>query len=169
MEKPVSPPAAEHTRVKRQRPQRRCWRVSPWSGQEVSMTSKKIRIAGDAAAAPKVRGRPFQPGNPGRPKGARNKLSYAFFTDIYEVWLAEGKKAIKDTIKSKPADFLRVVASVLPKHVEITEGMFDGISDEELAELLAAARAALAACDGPGDGDQAAGGTKPAGGVSSVH
>jgi hypothetical protein len=36
------------------------------------------------APATRVIGRPFQPGNPGRPKGSRNKLSEDFVAALYD-------------------------------------------------------------------------------------
>ena len=57
----------------------------------------------------------FKPGNPGRPKGSRNKLGEAFIEDLHAAWKKHGMAAIEATIKNQPAQFLKVVARVLPK------------------------------------------------------
>lgn len=100
--------------------------------------------------------RPGQSGNPaGRAKGSRNKLGEAFILALHDDFQAHGVAAIETVRKDRPHEYLKVVASILPKQVEIKEGAFDGVSDEELAALVAAARSALGVADdgGPGDGD----------------
>ena len=61
---------------------------------------------------------PGQSGNPaGRTKGSRNKLSDAFLEDLLAAWEANGKTAIESVIRDRPQDFLKVVASILPKEI----------------------------------------------------
>jgi hypothetical protein len=43
----------------------------------------------------------------------------------------------------KPAEYVKVVASLAPKQVEIKENAFDGLTDAELDALIVAARDAL--------------------------
>jgi hypothetical protein len=65
--------------------------------------------------------KPGQSGNPkGRPKGARNKLSEQFIADLHESWLALGKAAITTVAWTDPSTYLRVVASLVPKDIEVT-------------------------------------------------
>lgn len=59
----------------------------------------------------------FKPGNPGRPKGARNKLGEAFLEDLLTAWTDKGIEAIQRVIIERPQDFLKVVASILPKEI----------------------------------------------------
>jgi len=107
----------------------------------------------------------FKPGNPGRPKGSRNKLGEAFLTDLLEDWQENGKAAIAQTRTEKPAEYVKVVASILPKQVEIREDLFDGLSDEQLAAIIALAdREAESIADAG-----AANGEEPAAGVSPLH
>ena len=54
----------------------------------------------------------------GRPKSARSKLSESFLVDLHDVFLEKGKAAIEEVCKDKPAEFLRVIAAVLPKQLE---------------------------------------------------
>ena len=43
----------------------------------------------------------FQPGNPGKPKGARNKLQEDFLKDILAAWEKSGSEAIDAMIADK--------------------------------------------------------------------
>ena len=54
----------------------------------------------------------------GRPKSARSKLSESFLVDLHDVFLERGKAAIEEVCKDKPAEFLRVIAQLLPKQLE---------------------------------------------------
>ena len=94
----------------------------------------------------------FKPGqiaNPkGRPKGSRNKLGEDFVSALQEDFQLHGKKVIVEVRTDRPADYLKIIASILPKQLEIKEGSFDGISDEQLAALVMAARSALGIIEG---------------------
>lgn len=63
--------------------------------------------------------KPGQSGNPaGRPKGARNKFEEEFLKDFLASWQEHGKAVIERVIEERPTDFLKVAATILPKHVE---------------------------------------------------
>lgn len=133
-------------------------------------------MASDGEPAPeKHRGlteawKPGQSGNPsGRPKGSRNKLGDAFIADLHAAWQTQGAKVIERVIEERPQDFLKVVASLLPKQIEVREGAFDSLGDEELAALVVAARSALAVVGGGGTGSGDQEEPQPAVGVSAVH
>lgn len=112
----------------------------------------------------------FQPGNPGRPKGSRNKLGEAFLADLLTDWEAHGKVAIEATRESKPDAYLKVVASILPKEMNLRVNDFDDLTDEQLARRLAAITAQLANGGfGAGDGVEAAEVPQPTGGVSTLQ
>ena len=64
------------------------------------------------------------PRSPGRPKGARNRLAYRVFEDIFKHWcepampgskLCKGQEALETLYRDKPGEYLRLTASVLPK------------------------------------------------------
>ena len=111
-----------------------------------------------------------QSGNPaGRPKGSRNKLGEDFVRALQEDFTEHGKSVIATVRAEKPADYLKVVASLLPKQVEIKEGAFDGVSDEQLAALVAAARSALGTFEQGAGRDDAAAGPQQAQGVSTLQ
>ena len=81
-----------------------------------------------------------QSGNPGgRPKGSRNKLSEDFFQDLYDVWQAFGKPALETMAMLYPAEFVRLVASLMPKEPEatITPVAMERLSNAQLDALIA--------------------------------
>jgi len=79
----------------------------------------------------------FGPGNPGRPKGARNKLGEAFIEALHDDFNQYGVEAIQKTRTEKPDQYLKVIASLLPKDVNlnITDDTSE-MSDDELAERI---------------------------------
>jgi hypothetical protein len=92
---------------------------------------------------------PGHAGMGGRPRGSRNKLGQAFIADLYVHWTKNGSAVIAAAAKRNPAAYLRVVASLLPKRLEIeNDDPFDGVSDEELAKMIAYCRNALGLPEG---------------------
>lgn len=77
--------------------------------------------AENTANEQRVVGRPFKPGqsgNPaGRPKGARSKLGEAFVDALLNDWHTNGVQAIIDMREERPGDYVKVVASLLPKEI----------------------------------------------------
>ena len=96
---------------------------------------------------------PGSNGGNGRPRGARGKLGEDFLEALHANFLAHGADAIDVVRIEKPDAYLKIIASILPKHLELRESAFDGVSDHELSALVAAAREALAANES--DGEQA--------------
>jgi hypothetical protein len=63
---------------------------------------------------------PGQSGNPkGRPVGSRNKLSQALIEALYVDWMEHGPAAIVRVRAERPADYLRIVAALVPQRIEI--------------------------------------------------
>lgn len=87
----------------------------------------------------------------GRPKGSRNRLGEAFIQALHDDFMVNGVEAIKTVRAERPHEYLKVVASLLPKQVEIKESAFDGVSDEELAAIIVAARSALGVAEDGGE------------------
>ena len=78
-----------------------------------------------------------QSGNPrGRPKGSRNKISEAFLADLYEDWEGNGVEVIRQVREERPADYLKVVASVLPKDLNVNVNPLDMMTDEQLRNYV---------------------------------
>ena len=83
--------------------------------------------------------KPGQSGNPkGRPKGSRNKLSEQFFRDLCDVWEAFGKPALMAMAWTDPVAFVRVVAQLMPKDVEVavTNIRAERMTSGELERLI---------------------------------
>jgi hypothetical protein len=80
----------------------------------------------------------------GRAKGARNKISTAFLEALAKDFEDHGEAAIKIVRIEKPAEYVKVIASILPKEFEITESRLMEIPDDELDILLDYARRRLA-------------------------
>jgi hypothetical protein len=109
--------------------------------------------------------KPGQSGNvKGRPLGARSKLGEDFVRALAEDFKANGIAVIATVRAEKPDQYLKVIASLLPKEVEIKRQTLDGLTDDELAAGLEAVRAIIGA--GVSAGDCAAQG---ADGPSGVH
>lgn len=79
----------------------------------------------------------FKPGNPGRPKGTRNKLAETFFDALHKDFLVHGASAIVGAREESPLGYLKVVASVIPQKLEI-EKVASQVTDEELVEIIRA-------------------------------
>ena len=102
---------------------------------------------------------PGQSGNPsGRPTGARNKLSEDFVQALSEDFAAHGKGAIIKTRDEKPDQYLKVIASLLPRDVNLTVNEFEGKSDDDIRRELRELAGTLAAFVGiESDTDEAEG------------
>jgi hypothetical protein len=64
----------------------------------------------------------FLPGNSGlggRPKGSRNKLGEAFLEDLRDSWIEQGPRALARCAEDDPAGYCRIVASLMPRDVDI--------------------------------------------------
>ncbi len=97
----------------------------------------------------------FKPGNPGRPKGSRNKLGEDFIAALHEDFQANGTAAIIKVRSEKPDQYLQDIASIVPKDLNVNVNNFDGMSDDELRSELRELAASLAAFvgDGADEGD----------------
>ncbi len=61
------------------------------------------------------------PGGPGRPKGSRHKLGEEFIAALCADFTKHGEKAIKKLQELSPGEYLRVIASILPKDINISQ------------------------------------------------
>jgi hypothetical protein len=88
--------------------------------------------------------KPGQSGNPAGPKGSRNKPSEEFFQDLYDVWRAFGKPALETMAMLYPAEFVRMVASLIPKEPETTtRPVMERLSNAQLDALIAELQSGL--------------------------
>ena len=62
-----------------------------------------------------------QSGNPaGRPKGARSRFGEKFIDDFQAVWDEHGMSALHEVALTRPSDFVKVAAQMLPKDATLT-------------------------------------------------
>lgn len=97
---------------------------------------KPRKYAGNTRPDGRPVGSPFEKGNSGRPKGSRNRLSEAFIEALADDFDAHGPVVIETVRLEKPDQYLKVIASILPKDLKLTVNEFDGMSDAELIERL---------------------------------
>jgi hypothetical protein len=69
----------------------------------------------------------FKPGMPspnpaGRPKGSRNKLSENFISALQSSFDRSGEAAIEAVLTESPGEYLRIIASIVPKQFGLEEG-----------------------------------------------
>jgi hypothetical protein len=106
---------------------------------------------------------PGQSGNPkGRPVGARSKLGEQFLEAMQADFEAHGAAAIITVRQDKPEHYLKVIASILPKDLNINVNQMDSMTDDQLIERIRALDATIRPfLDSQGE-DGALGGDRPA-------
>lgn len=72
----------------------------------------------------------------GRPKGARNKLAENFLADVLAEWESHGAVAVSDMREKNPGDFVKMVASLLPKEMTLNVNNDIEMTDDELRERI---------------------------------
>lgn len=86
--------------------------------------------------------KPGQSGNPaGRPKGARAKLGEDFLNALRDDFETNGPAVIQAVRSEKPDQYLKVIASILPKEIELTADVVVMTKEQRDAAVAAAARA----------------------------
>jgi hypothetical protein len=80
----------------------------------------------------------FKSGNigGGRPKGARNKLGEQFISDLYADWQEHGVETLAKVRSEKPDQYLKVVASILPKDLNVNINQMDDLTDDQLIQRI---------------------------------
>ena len=95
----------------------------------------------------------FDPRRPQHRRGhSRNKLTTKFLEAICEDFEQHGAKAIEDARAQDPLGYVKVVASIVPKELEIKRPLED-LSDDELTAGIAFLRSRLAEATGSGETD----------------
>jgi hypothetical protein len=51
---------------------------------------------------------------------------------LYADWCEHGVAAIEKVRQERPADYLKIIASIIPKEVHVGERSFEDVGDEEL-------------------------------------
>jgi hypothetical protein len=76
------------------------------------------------------------PKSPGRPVGARNKLGEAFIEALHDDFAEHGVAAIQVVRAEKPDQYLKVIASLLPKDVNLNVNNEIEMTDDELRQRI---------------------------------
>jgi hypothetical protein len=93
----------------------------------------------------------FLPGNPGRPKGSRNKLAGHVIEDVLKFWnqpvegtsgRTRGQAALMMSFRTNPGEFLRFVSGLLPREL-ILENVMGELDDDGIDDLLVSLRRRL--------------------------
>lgn len=84
------------------------------------------------------------PKSPGRPIGARAKLGEAFLEALKEDFEAHGVAAVQKVREEKPDQYLKVIASLMPKDVNLNWNGEVEMTDDELIERIRDLSAAFA-------------------------
>jgi len=86
----------------------------------------------------------FQPGHTGRPRGTRNKLAARVIEDIFAHWtepvapgsdVSKGQEALRALHLEKPGEYLRLIASVLPREF-LFEATVTELNDDDVDDLI---------------------------------
>lgn len=81
----------------------------------------------------------------GRPKGSRNKLGEDFISALQESFNQHGPATIEQVRQERPHEYLKVVASILPKELNVRTDALNEMSDDDLAAILGAVQSAVLA------------------------
>jgi len=92
----------------------------------------------------------FLPGHSaGRPRGARNRLQSSFLHALASDFEAHGAAAIKICRMEEPGRYVQIIASLMPKELEVAHNALSELSDEDLDEMIVKLRAELANTEKP--------------------
>lgn len=85
-----------------------------------------------------------QSGNPGGlAKGTRNKLNASFLNALAKDFQEHGEDAIRLCREENPAAYVKVLAALLPKEIEVKSPL-EGFDDDELIAAVGALQSFLA-------------------------
>jgi len=76
-------------------------------------------------------------------RAAKNRLSHAFLTALAEDFEQHGVETLKIARMERPVEYIRIVAGLMPKELEIMDSRLSDLSDEELDVFIVKLRAQL--------------------------
>jgi hypothetical protein len=79
----------------------------------------------------------------GRAKGVRNRLSHSFLEALQKDFAEHGEEAIRICRIEKPNEYVKIVAGLLPKELDITNNTLTEIDDTQLVEFIEYVRVQL--------------------------
>jgi hypothetical protein len=80
----------------------------------------------------------------GRAKGVRNRLSHSFLEPLHKDFVEHGEEVIRIVRVERPHEYLKVVAYLMPKELEIIDSRLQDITDDELIAYIEYAQRQLA-------------------------
>lgn len=81
--------------------------------------------------------KPGQSGNPrGRPKGSRNALGEDFLRALQQDFALHGASTIEKVREERPHEYLKLVAGILPKELNVNKNPVEDLTDEDLQALI---------------------------------
>ena len=80
----------------------------------------------------------------GRQRGTRNRLSGVFLEALLKEFDEFGAEAIRICRVERPHEFIKIIASILPKEFELTDNRLHDITDDELIAYIEYAQRQLA-------------------------
>lgn len=99
---------------------------------------------GNAKSLTAPRFKPSQSGNPGgKPVGARNRLTGQFLNALADDFEKDGKRAIKQCREDNPAAYIKAIAALCPREIELKRPL-EEMADAELITALNALTSFLA-------------------------
>ena len=105
--------------------------------------TKKSRTA--AASEPSKPAPAQDPGNGrfltgnnggGRPKGSRNKLGEDFLSALQQDFAVHGADTITKVREERPHEYLKIVAGLLPKELNVKTNAVEDLTDDELEAAI---------------------------------
>ncbi len=72
----------------------------------------------------------------GRPKGSRNRLGEQFLEALAQDFAEHGQEAIVACREEKSTEYVKVVAGLLPKELQVRTDPENELSDKEIADAL---------------------------------
>src|SRR5262249_37574996 len=72
----------------------------------------------------------------GRRLGSRNKLAHSFVEALQREFEAHGEATIRAVRVDRPVEFLKIIASILPKEFEIVDSRLKDVPDEQLDAIV---------------------------------
>jgi hypothetical protein len=82
------------------------------------------------------KGNNYSNGTGGRPLGSRNKLCKAMLEDLAADWREGGVSALKMMRMERPAEYVRVMVSILPKELIFENSAVSELGDDELDQMI---------------------------------
>lgn len=94
-------------------------------------------------------------GNPaGRPKGSRTKLGEDFLAAMVADFEQHGPPAIVKVREERPHEYLKIIAGILPKELNVKTNAVEELSDDELAAAIAVLQSIVGAQDAEGGSEE---------------